>query len=408
MRTLYLSGGSAFGAWQAGLLSEMIMDPQVMYKHIVGASAGSLNAVCIFLSLYEYAEHNRLRGTKSNIEDAKKYVQNNLERLWLENFSIPPLWEHIMRLIFCLRCRGGTLFEHEIRRQIDNFENMFEEGTISGALRVAGSEHHGIFIPKLSIVTKIEDSMNNEERNARKLFYRYSFDFSSFSHIMFTFNESNVNVLTIPVLNINSYWEDSNVTFGADIHNFKTILRASCSIPMIFPPVKMSYNGSISYLSDGAVRMYLPHSMKDDFKDFAISCDFVISSQLFVPNDNEKNVCENVIRKGNTIYSSLMNYQKENFEYTTIIMLYDFINKLLMENSSGKRMFDTSKDSVKEVFEKLKGNFYYIPYIDPMNISRCSTEWNEKDYSYKNKLYLIEAGKKTYGVFKKINISLNL
>ena len=397
-RTLYLSGGSALGAWQAGLLSKLMLCKDKNYGHIVAASAGALNATCIALTLYEYAEKTKNDCTDSKLKlmAAKQKVSENLKRLWAENFFIPDYTEHMLRLVFC-SCRSGTLFAHEISREMSAFHKMFLPGTVEDGLKNLGREHHGIYIPTLSIVTKLEDVVPNDKLESKRSFYRFNLDPQTYSHAMFTVRCGQMSIKYLPMMvQPDTDWIDSPNESNLDVNEgtFLKVLLSSCSIPVIFPPVEMSFEGSTVHMSDGAVRLYLPHALSEDLENFAALSDFVISSQIW---KNESNVCQTMVRNNYGIYDQIMNYQRESYEHAAMNMIYILLSRIKQKSSGNKHeSLQMTDKALKTCMGRLRGNVYYIPYIDPINPQNCSTNWKDRNYTSKNKAFLFSAGQKTF------------
>jgi predicted acylesterase/phospholipase RssA len=370
-KILYLSGGSAFGAWQAGLLARILSKNVSPYSKVVAASAGALNATCIILAIYEYAAARDARD--ADVKGAHLAAARKLKEMWYQRIYIPGFIELVIRMVLCGVCRVGSMFEHEIQREVRKFESMFSEGTIIGCMKNMGCKVNGVLIPQLSIVTKIHQD-------------------TSASHAMFTFIAGKKLSLRKYVMNIDNIEWGPEAIFDVDKTILLSVIRASCAIPLVFPPVYLilnrSQNKTMLKLTDGADGMYIPVPLPGEMKNFAENSDFIICAEMASMTSDVADFHSG--SEGSNMFRVVIDRQISDFKSHMRRLMTKLSQRLMKDNISESA--DNMRICSRDFLTKTRGRIFFIPTPHPLSPNDSQMPWDDKDYSAANKKRLFDAG----------------
>jgi predicted acylesterase/phospholipase RssA len=358
MKSLYLSGGGAFGAWQAGVLHKLLLNRE--YGHLIGGSAGALNGACICLAFYEYAI---VHGNKASMKGAQKYASAKVKELWEKALFIPKMAEHILRILFCFN-PPSTMFPWEVNKEVCRFFNLFEKDTVENGFKNFGEEVNGIPVPKLSIVTTYEHDKYVTSTESKEY--------------LFMFHGQNIHTYSLSSDNMMmGDWNFVSTTWNDSVDRFRNIILASASIPKIFPPVKVwTSDGSVYFLSDGAMINYIPFIFRRDLENFPKNFDVVVCSQSFLTHIEDTCI--------------------SNFNFN------GDLERLLSQRFEGR--YNTYLSNLKmrieqinpSMSDKIDDHMIFIPFASPDNPAECTLSWSSVDYSIRNKKSLFKMGVATY------------
>ena len=367
-KSLYLSGGGVLGAWQGGVLHELLKHNSESYTHIVSASAGSLNAACVCLAAYEVAT---MEGADLSTDAVNAYISKCLRLMWMRvGSSIPSRVETIMRMVFCLGCHRSVVFERESRREISRFLSLWKEGTVEGALKCMGTQVRGVHIPEMSIVCNEQSTKN---------------------HVMFRFRRGymTTSVLKESLFGV-SGWDDSNTKVPSSSEMLSSIVLASCSIPVVFPPVRITVDRSEYILSDGAMKYIIPFIMKEDMDGENVAKpDIVTCSTIDTLEDSDdEGMCREPIPSTAGAELSRMMMEERfstKFSYAMSMLMLNIAIQMGM-----------SLERYDSILTDVFGKIIHIPLRDPSDATRCTRTWKNDDYSHNNRRKLFVSGIKTY------------
>ena len=187
-----------------------------------------------------------------------------------------------------------------------------------------------------------------------------------------------------------SGWDDSNTKVPSSSEMLSSIVLASCSIPVVFPPVRITVDRSEYILSDGAMKYIIPFIMKEDMDGENVAKpDIVTCSTIDTLEDSDdEGMCREPIPSTAGAELSRMMMEERfstKFSYAMSMLMLNIAIQMGM-----------SLDRYDSILTDVFGKIIHIPLRDPSDATRCTRTWKNDDYSHNNRRKLFVSGIKTY------------
>ena len=399
---LYLTGGSAYGAWQAGVVYRKIKEEKRDYDHIVGQSVGALNAVVLVGSFAAY-----LYETKQPLRsDAWEYAANRLREFWetvASGLGFPRPVELIIRMCFCGMLSRSLLTSAEVNgMMVRALSFLSPNGRLSAAhnrLCDIGKTIKGICVPSVSVyadVEEISEQIRDKYGDART--------------IAFTLGENNAPVVRalLPCGHQKQWTGPVDVkileaTASAEACGKlrSRIVLASLSIPKVFDPVQ--FGGDKMVLTDGGINNPLPIPFADHLqtahtnprKHVEIVACFEIPAFVVSLSDARKphDFCniQNAGMRRNTTRDSAM----RAFSRLIQLRVDDQINMLFVQFMEANRLKRVNGNDIGD--SQMHEYFYNAVFEHSVFLPRdYGNQWNPFDFSRRTLTEMFDIGQKSY------------
>lgn len=272
--TLYLSGGGAVGAWQAGVLYCKIVEERKRYTHVVGQSVGALNACLLAGNIARFANEDERLSTDEIWEKAAEQMRI----FWTERIHVLgfPKQSSLILGVLCCLSRGHAIEKSSARQMM-----RAAIGEIGGMhyMDYFGKTVNDTYVPKVSIYTYLVQASpiidrHLKMRTPQTILFRFDRNETSAyelrdsaSHPYLVWEKTTIDFeelygkMASPLLM--RFWGQHDAVNAN--HLRAQIVRGSISIPMVFPPVVLG-NSDMVFI-DGAVQHALPVVFQEDLKD---------------------------------------------------------------------------------------------------------------------------------------------
>lgn len=362
--SLYLSGGGAWGAWQAGVISQRVQDGR-KYKEVVGVSAGALNASTIALTV---AQND---GKWINVPEM-------LKRFWTESVVLPHFAELALRKIFIMACMNSIISRFEAIHQLNKVKNMWSSfenvGKLVRKFGKDGVPSVGILIYMKSCDRKVHvDGLGNLVHQTLMVY----FDHEKISLYAFSMKRYE--------------WQLHGEVFTDSIDDknlgkfFLETDMGSASMPQVFPTTSLRLfdkNNVLRFdmmVSDGAVFMYVPYPLNHvSGEHYTEALEFVVCYNIWIRNDDDDTRCIDKWYELNTTnYGESWRYHLSHpFDSNFKLLLMAIAQKVSHVMSRDSMVITTGDRKIDGI---INDHFTFLPFVS--SDGTCTTSVNSFDFS---------------------------